>query len=130
MKGAPGEALTRMTLIKNVGIDGDFHEGGQKQISILSAETRRWMDASPEKGLCFKRFKENILVEGLRELKVASLLSCGKAVLRITGAKDRCYDECGLFSKGAPCRLSEGAFFASVEQGGAIQIGDLLFCIR
>ena len=126
-KGAPGETLTEMTLITDVGIDGDFHAGGPRQVSLLSTEIRRWMDASPDKGLCFNRFKENILVEGLKELKVGSLLSAGDAVLRITGAKDRCHDECGLFSKGTPCRLSEGVFFASVEQSGTVQIGDLLF---
>jgi MOSC domain-containing protein YiiM len=127
-KGAPGESLARMTLIKDAGIDGDFHAGGQNQISLLAAETRCWMDALPEKGLCFNRFKENMLVEGLGELKVGGLLSAGEAVLRITGAKDRCYDECGLFSKGGPCRLSGGAFFASVEEGGTVEIGDLLSC--
>jgi len=129
-KGAPGESLTKMTLIKNVGIDGDFHVGGHKQISLLSGEARRCMDASPDKGICFNRFKENILVEGLNELKVGGLLSVGDAVLRITGSKDRCYEECGLFSKGTPCRLAEGAFFASVEQGGSVQIGDFLFCME
>jgi cyclic pyranopterin phosphate synthase len=126
-KGAPGEILTEMTLIEDVGIDGDFHAGSPRQISLLSTEIRRWMDASPDKGLCFNRFKENILVDGLKELKVSSLLTTGEAVLRITGAKDRCHDECGLFSKGTPCRLSEGVFFASVEQSGTVQIGDLLF---
>ncbi|MCL2068761.1 MAG: hypothetical protein FWH00_02565 [Oscillospiraceae bacterium] len=127
VKGAPGETLSEMTLIEGLGIEGDFHRGGDKQISILSAEVRRWMEAQPKPGLCFMRFRENILLDGLdmRTLKPGGLLSVGTAVLKITKRGKRCFDECGLFTGGGSCRLSECAVFAAVEKGGIIRVGDL-----
>lgn len=125
-KGAPGETLPEAHLIRGLGMEGNRHQGGEKQISLLSAEALRWMQAQTEKGLCFERFKENILIEGLPfdDLSVGSLLSVGNAVLRVSMRGKRCYEACALFSKGAPCRLSGSAVFAVVEQGGAVRSGE------
>ena len=129
-KGEPGTTLSEMTLLEGLGVEGDFHQGGERQVSLLSAEVRRWMEAQTEKGLCFGRFRENILVEGLplENLKSGDLLSVGNAVLRISAHSKHCYNECALFSKGKkmPCRLSGCAAFAVVERGGAIRIGDFV----
>ena len=125
-KGEPGMALAEMTLLEELGVEGDFHQGSERQVSLLSVETRRWMEAQTEQGLCFKRFRENILIEGLplEDLDNGCLLSAGDAILRISMRNKRCYDECRLFSKGIPCRLSGCAAFAVVDRGGVIRIGD------
>ena len=127
-KGEAGEPLCEMNLLEGLGVEGDFHQGGEKQVSLLSAEVRLWIDAQTEqakKGLCFVRFRENILIEGLPEdLKSGSLLRAGDIVLRISERGKRCHDECAFFSEGLPCRLSGSAAFAAVEQGGTIRIGD------
>jgi len=100
--------MSEIKLLKGIGIEGDFHQGGEKQISLLSSEIRRWMETQTEKGLCFRRFRENILIEGLPldELENGDLLTVGNAVLRVSKQSKHCYAECELFSKGAPCRLS------------------------
>ena len=123
-KGAPGELVSEINLVENIGIEGDYHKGSDKQISILSEEARLWMENQAEKGLCFDKFKENILVDRTQGLKTGNLLSAG-ATLRITEAKS-CYDECSLFLKGSVCLLSRDAFFAMVEQGGVLKTGDFL----
>ena len=125
-KGEPPEALSEMKLLEGRGVEGDFHLGSERQVSLLSAEARQWMEAQNEKGLCFERFRENILIEGmfLGDLKEGSLLSSGDAVLQISALGKHCHDECGLFSKGTPCRLSGCAAFAVVERDGTIRVGD------
>ena len=130
-RGEPGEQLPEMKLLEGLGVEGDFHRG-ERQVSILSAEARRWMESQTEKGLCFGRFRENILIEGLalEDLENGSLLSVGDAVLRVDMHSKHCYDECGLFSKGTPCRLSGCAVFAVVERGGTIGIGDFVLKIE
>ena len=130
-KGEPGAPLSEMKLLEGLGVEGDFHQGVERQVSFLSAEVRRWMEAQTEKtekGLCFGRFRENILIEGLplEDLGNGCLLTVGDAVLRISMHNKLCYDECSLFSQGKPCRLSGSAAFAVVERGGTVRIGDLV----
>jgi len=129
-KGEPGEPLNEINLLEGLGVEGDFHQGGEKQISLLSLEARLWIDEQimqEKKGLCFARFRENILIEGLPEdLKSGGLLRVGDVVLRISERGKRCYDACALFSEKMPCRLSRSVAFAAVEQGGTICIGDVI----
>ena len=128
-KGGPGETLSEMKFLEGLGVEGDFHQGGERQVSLLSAEARRWMEAQTKKGFCFGRFRENILIEGLplEDVKDDSRMSLGDAVLRINTHSKHCYDECILFSEGMQCRLSGCAVFAVVECGGAVRVGDLVF---
>ncbi|MCL2517788.1 MAG: hypothetical protein FWF15_04415 [Oscillospiraceae bacterium] len=121
-KNEPGISVAELNLLEGFGIEGDFHWGGEKQVTLLSAETRRWLDSQTEQGLCFKRFKENILIEDL-EIKPCDRLIIGNAVLRISNLTKPCFDECPLVS---PCRLSGRAVFAVVEKSGTVRIGDTL----
>lgn len=128
-KAEPGETLAEASLLTGLGLEGDMYCGGERQISLLSAEARRWMEAQTEKGLCFGRFRENILIEGmsLDELPDNSLLCVGDAVLRISARGKSCHSECELFSAAAECRLSRCAVFAAVVRGGVVRIGDRVF---
>jgi len=125
-KGEAGKPQTAIRLEKDCGVEGDFHQGGDKQVSLLSAEARPWMEAQSLRGLCFDRYKENILIEGLSEenLKSGDLFSAGKAILRVSGAGKECFQECPLYSRGSRCLLAEGALFANVEESGYVQVGD------
>jgi len=125
-KGGPGEKLREALLIANLGMEGNFHQGGKRQLSLLTTEIRRWIDAQTEKGLCFGRFKENILIEWTpgAPLPAGALLRAGDAVLRTSNSLKRCFDECELFSRGIKCRLAGSAVFAVVLSGGSVQVGD------
>ena len=127
-KGEPGEILFEAKLVEGIGMESGRHMGGDRQISLLSAETRDWMDSQADPGLCFGKFRENIRVDGivLNDVTDGSRLSVGEAVLRVNMGKKHCYDECGLLSKGSECRLSGGAVFAAVERGGVVRIGDFV----
>lgn len=132
-KGAPGEPLSEAVLVAGLGMQGDRHLGGERQLSLLLAEARRWMDAQPVPGLCFGRFKPNILIGGLAsgELAVGECLCVGAdAVLRIGGEAKRCFPECALLIHGAPCRLPGCAAFATVERGGVVRVGDRISALR
>jgi len=113
-------------LLQGVGIDRDFHQRGDRQISLLAADARLWMEAQTRKGLCFGRFRENMLIEGLslEELECGIHISVGSAVLRIGVHNKRCYDECVLLPEGLPCRLVNSVCFAGVVQSGMVRIGD------
>jgi len=125
-KGEPGVSVSEIRLIKGFGIEGDFRQGGERQVSLLSVEVRCWMEAQSEQGFCYQRFRENVLMKGLRmeTLEPGSLLSVGSAKLRISKQRKQCFNECARFSKGISCELSRCAAFAVVEQSGTIRIND------
>jgi MOSC domain-containing protein YiiM len=125
-KGSPGEKLIEAELIAGLGLAGDYHQGGERQLSLLSAETRAWLDRQNGQGLCFARFKENLLLEGFASEYLAdgSSVQVGDAVLRIHAEKKYCHTECPLFSGGETCKLPESVLFAEVERGGTIKTGD------
>ena len=125
-KGAPGVVIPKAELLEGLGMEGNMYQGGEWQLSLLSSETRGWMDSQKKRGFCFERFKENILTEGisLETLETGQRLSVGDAIIRISMQNKRCHSECVLFSKGMECRLSKGAAFAAVERGGFVCAGD------
>lgn len=126
-RGSKGEAIEVMNLITAVGIEDNYIQSGEKQVCLFTEEGREWMEGVEEKGLCFMRFSENILVKDLDEklLPIGTIVSIGSALLKVTAAKP-CFNECVLFNKKVPCMLSRQAKFLVVESGGSISLGDSL----
>jgi cyclic pyranopterin phosphate synthase len=125
-KGTPGKELSEARLNENLGLEGDFHaQGGDRQVSLLCAETKDLLIRQKEKGLCFSRFKENITIRGIDcdMLLSGARLEAG-AVLEITGETKGCYEECSLYETGKRCALSGMSLFAKVIKGGIIRVGD------
>jgi cyclic pyranopterin phosphate synthase len=125
-KGTPGKELSEARLNENLGLEGDFHaQGGDRQVSLLCAETRDLLIRQKEKGLCFSRFKENITIRGIDYglLRSGACLETG-AVLEITGETKSCHGECSLFEAGKRCPLSGMSLFAKVIKGGIMRVGD------
>ena len=128
-KGEAGKELAKAHLMENQGLEGDFHAiGGDKQLSILFAETREAITAQKEKGLCFSRFRENITVSGFRPdmLRPGVRLAAGEAILEITSEGKHCHRECPLFQEGRQCPLAGMSLFAKVLKSGIIRAGDKL----
>ena len=125
-KGEPGEVLQEAKLLAGLGMEGNLHQGGERQICLNTQEIRDWMDSLEEKGLCFKRFKENILIEGIPSGKLPHgiQLRVGEAVLQLNPNSKDCHDECRLYSQEVKCCLSECAVFAIVEFSGVVRVGD------
>jgi MOSC domain-containing protein YiiM len=140
-KGVPGETLDQAVLREGSGMEDDFHaDGGDRQLSLLSAEAREWMNLQPAPGLCFSRFKENIgirwqpgrgLTGGFREISPGAFrsgirLRAGEVLLEITREIKLCHEACPLFSAWIPCRLTGQSLFAKVICGGILRTGDVI----
>ena len=130
-KGIPGETLESVRLLAGQGMEGDFHaQGGDRQLSLLCMETSRWMDGQAEKGLCFDRYKENILLDGIEsaDLVPGIRLKIGEAFLEISDKhkSKECFKECTLFNSGQNCLLAGQNLFAMVIRSGLVKTGDLI----
>ena len=125
-KGQAGRDLSEGRLIKDLGLEGDYHAtGGERQLSLLFVESLT-PSTNPqiEKGMCLSRFKENISVCGLESAITGTRLASGEAVLEITGEIKHCYEGCALHEEGKTCSLAALNLFAKVLKGGLIHPGD------
>ncbi len=126
-KRMPSISEQKIVLLEGAGIEGDFHaDGGDRQIAFMTAEGRAWMQQQEIQGHCFKRYKENILLEGLclTDVEPGDLLMCDDVVLEFSSAIKRCHpDICSLAASDITCRLSEYVRFARVKKGGMIRTG-------
>lgn len=127
-KGAKPVSAEEITLVEGKGICGDFHaDGGERQISLLTEEKKKWMEEQEIKGFCFRKFKENILLEAEGEeerINPGDLLEIGDAVLEVTECVKTCHPElCVLAQKGKTCLLAGGHSFAKVKKGGIVNTG-------
>ncbi len=127
VKKEPAVEEQELILKENFGIEGDHHaDGGERQISLITVSEKNWMNAQEIKGFCFKKYKENILLDGasLANCKEGDLLVCGEAVLEMTGSIKSCHPElCKLAGEEGKCILAGSSRFAKVKQGGTIKTG-------
>lgn len=123
---APGIEVQELTLAEGLGIQGDCHaDGGDRQISLLSVQEKEWMEQQEEKGFCFRKYKENILVDGinLTQCRQGDLLKAGDAILELTESIKSCHPElCQLAARGT-CILAGSSRFAAVRKSGVICAG-------
>ena len=126
-RGQPGEAVESAWFRRGIGMEGDRHAaGGERQTSLLAGETRDWMEKQTEPGLCFRRYKANLITEGIdtTQLNTGDLLAAGGAVFRVSGYGKKCFPECIYHEKGVFCRLSAGAIFLEVIRDGYVSVSD------
>lgn len=126
-KKMPPVVEEELHLVENQGIEGDFHgDGKERQISLLTLEEKKWMEAKEAKGFCFKKYKENILIDGisLQKCKTGDLLVCGDVILEISASMKSCHAElCELAASGEECILAGSSKFVKVRKGGSIKKG-------
>ena len=127
VKKEPAVEVQELILKENHGIEGDHHaDGGERQVSLVTVSEKEWMDAQEVKGFCFKKYKENILLDGvsLAECREGDLLDFGEAVLEMTGSIKSCHPElCKLAVEEGKCILAGSSRFAKVKKGGIIKTG-------
>ena len=125
-KKAPAVSENNLILKQDFGIEGDHHaDGGERQISLLTVAEKEWMQAQKVKGFCFKKYKENILLEGidLSNCKQGDLLKCEEVVLELTSSIKSCHPElCSLVNEGK-CILAGSSRFAKAKISGVIRVG-------
>lgn len=126
-KGEPASQVSVLTLDSGKGIRGDRHYGEEgAQVCILDGETLRFMEAQNGRGLCFRKFKANILAEELRasELEEGDWLEIGEVILEIVKSGKECFENCVRREEHLECLLRTGCCFAKVICGGQIHKQD------
>lgn len=119
--------IERGFLKENHGLVGDVNaKGGYRQISIIGKKDREYLEKENIRGLCTKRFYENITIEDLNVEKLATgqKIIIGETVHKITSIGKRCFPECNLLNSNIPCPLSRGVVLTKVIKGGIIKIRD------
>jgi MOSC domain-containing protein YiiM len=127
VKGDLGKRVQNARFIEGQGMEGDFHAvGGEKQISLLSRGERQWIESQSLRGLCFGRYKENVLFDGIPpEAMIPGVkIAIGGAVLMISDTGKRCFKECPLFDCRQNCILAGRNLFAKVIRSGNAAEGD------
>lgn len=122
-KKAPAVVEEMLILKQNFGIEGDHHaDGGERQLSLLTMQEKEWMQNQVIKGFCFKKYKENILIDGisLSDCKQGNLLECGDVVLELTSSIKSCHPELCKLVEDGKCILAGSSRFAKVSKGGTI----------
>ena len=123
----------KLELTAEGGIVGDSHYGpGSRQVALIASEAMDEIASEPEKGLCYRRYKPNIAVDGFnaRDYKLGTVIACGDAELEITERKECFPKDCSLPGQGIICPLQRSASFAKVIKGGTIKIGDEIKILR
>lgn len=126
-KGQPVESVPRVNALTDMGLEGDrFCDGSDRQISLMAEDLQKWMKAQEIQGVCFRRYKGNLMVNGEdpSAWKKGTLLKVGNANLKVTISHKECFPECERLSKGMECRLRNGCCYARVIKGGTISVGD------
>lgn len=125
-KKAPAVVEEELILKQDIGIEGDRHaDGGERQISLLTVQEKEWMQNQEVKGFCFKKYKENILLDGifLADCKKGDLLKSGDAVLELTSSIKSCHPELCKLAEDGQCILAGSSRFAKVNKSGTICLG-------
>ena len=125
LKGQKSKVKT-INLIKDLGVEGDFHaKGGERQVSLLAEESIQKMR---EKGLDLipGAFGENIVTEGieLTSLSIGQKIKIGEAELEISKIGKECPERCQIYYQTGDCIMPREGVFARVLKGGIIKAGD------
>lgn len=128
VKGKPGVERDAVKVLKGGGIEGDRHcFDKDRQISIMTREAYDWIQVQEEEGLCFRRFKANIVIDTGGGSLPGTRLKAGEAVLELEGKK-HCFEECRRYQKHMDCMLKDSCWYASAAADGEIHIGDQVRC--
>ncbi len=130
-KGEIKKPVNEVLLVKNFGIDGDAHFGfGHRQVSLLSIFS---LDRAREKhkDLSFGDFAENFTVDiDLSKLSIGTKLKLGNSIISISQIGKECHTKCAIYNRTGDCIMPKEGYFASVEEGGVVRVGDTIEVIK
>lgn len=125
-KGQGKEPKPSIDLIAGVGVEGDAHAGGDRQLSLLAQES---IDKGVASGVDLNPgdFGENITTRGfdLGLLKVGDRLQIGpEAVVQISELGKVCHEPCSIGRRLGDCIMPRDGVFAKVMRAGSVTPGD------
>jgi hypothetical protein len=110
--------------ITEQGLDGADRKNPDRPISLMSLDARQQVDASAQRGRCYRRFTADITLDCEQMPPTGSVLQCGKLTLVILPERKKCWPDCELWQEGLPCPLRDGVRYASVASPGKLCLGD------
>ena len=126
-KKKPKEIKDKVFLREGHGIEGDIHSGkGERQISILTSDTKREIHKSKGDGFCTIKFDENIECRDIElfNYNVGDRFKVGESTIELTEIGKKCYGECPLIKDNNKCKLSKECIFAKVVCSGWVKTED------
>ena len=131
-KGQKKKNVPLIELLKNSGIKGDAHAGGQRQVSLLAIEA---IDKMRKKGLDVGPgdFAENITTQGidLVNSQIGKRINIGEnALLEITHIGKECHSRCNIYYQAGDCVMPSEGIFAKVLKAGFIKPDDKITLIK
>lgn len=129
-KGAPKVQVSEAIFKENHGIVGSIHsDNNNRQVTLFTREGREKIIRLNIKGLCTKRFHENITIENIDvcKLNIGQMICIGETIHEITQIGKRCFSECSIIQNGETCPLSREVIFTKVIRGGIVKKGDFVY---
>ena len=87
-----------------------------RKYSLIDKEVFDWQEGMKAlgKGLCTKKFKADVVVDGLSKYKLGDEITINNEKCHITELGKRCFfGECDLYKENdSSCRLKDGVAFA------------------
>lgn len=126
-KGEKKINQSQITLLENVGAEGDAHaDGSHRQLSLLALEDieeMRRLGANVHPG----DFAENITTEGveLYTCPVGTRFALGEEVeLALTQIGKECHAGCAIRQQAGDCIMPRRGVFCRILKGGVVRPGD------
>lgn len=127
-KGERKKNVCSGKLLVNLGLEGDAHAGfAHRQVSLLALESiekmrQAGLDVNPGD------FAENITTININlpNLPVGTHLRIGEALLEVSQIGKECHNRCAIYYQAGDCVMPKEGIFATVLQGGIINVGDAL----
>ena len=125
-KGVQKKPVSRITLVKDKGVEGDAHLGGERQVSLLAKEETDSFNAKMKTKIKPGMFAENITTEGVdfSKIEAGNMLRIGKALLEVTQIGKECHEGCSIRKATGSCIMPKKGVFARVLEGGSVRKGD------
>jgi MOSC domain-containing protein YiiM len=120
-KGQAPLPVDQLILIEGRGIKGDYRQGGERQVSLIGADSLLQIENKKPLGLCMQKFSANLVIDGLEKmnLQVGDKFDIGDAQLLVTGVGKHCFADCKLHQSGADCPLKM-VIFAKISKSGTV----------
>jgi MOSC domain-containing protein YiiM len=116
-------AVEQAEFVRGRGIAGDKHYGEEsRQVCLLTKAAADWRDSQPpgRQGLCFRRFRENVLLGCAGDdPQPGDRVTLGDAEVTVDSFKN-CYPECPIYNANEDCPLKLGGTLATVTKSGTV----------
>ena len=127
-KGEKKTPVSEAVLVSGLGLVGDAHAGGDRQVSLLAQES---IDKGLASGVELRPgdFGENLTVRGLDLCAMhigGRLLAGAEAILQISEIGKTCEKPCSIGQRLGDCIMPREGVFARVIRGGRVSAGDTI----